>query len=290
MSLKKVETRLLEKLQAELQKPDVADYIAREVTADPQEAPSASHKRDALTKELERERNKLQNLVRSLEDGEPSSTVLIAIRTREASVRQLEGQLAALQPIAATRVAVEPARIRQELANLQDLLRGSAERARPVFKKLNLQVRLFPVERAGERPYSSGGHLPARCFDWRRESLSTAERTPQRRADRPRRRRSRGITNCAPLSGASSTGKRLVVCDGVSDGQFRTSSVCPGRFSNKPNRCVVALAVAGAAFDEPVRVFAGCRSGRLQNVSKTLVIRVCLRRTGEDNGIGRNRC
>jgi hypothetical protein len=51
------------------------------------------------------------------------------------------------------RVAIEPARIHQELADLQDLLRGSAERARPVFKKLNLQVRLFPVERAGERPY-----------------------------------------------------------------------------------------------------------------------------------------
>ncbi len=32
MSLKKVETRLLEKLQAELQKPEVADYIIRETT------------------------------------------------------------------------------------------------------------------------------------------------------------------------------------------------------------------------------------------------------------------
>ena len=116
LSLKKVETRLLEKLQAELQKPDVADYIIHETTRRAQEAPAASHQREALTTQLERERKKLQNLVRALEDGEPSSTVLTAIRTREASVRQLEGQLAALQPITATRVAVEPTRIRQELA------------------------------------------------------------------------------------------------------------------------------------------------------------------------------
>ena len=31
------------------------------------------------------------------------------------------------------------------LSTLSGLLKGAAERARPVFKKLNLQVRLFPV-------------------------------------------------------------------------------------------------------------------------------------------------
>jgi site-specific DNA recombinase len=153
MSLKKVETRLLDRLQAELQKPEVADYIVRQTMRRSQEAPASGKKRDAVTKELERERKKLQNLVRALEDGEPSSTVLTAIRTREESIKRLDGQLGAMQPISAPRVAIEPARICQELANLQDLLGGSAERARPVFKKLNLQVRLFPVEREGERPY-----------------------------------------------------------------------------------------------------------------------------------------
>lgn len=88
MSLKKVETRLLEKLQAELQKPDVTGYIVGEAMRRSRQAPSGSHERHPLTKELERERKKLQNLVRALEDGEPSSTVLTAIRTREDSVRK----------------------------------------------------------------------------------------------------------------------------------------------------------------------------------------------------------
>jgi len=34
------------------------------------------------------------------------------------------------------------------------------ERARPVFKKLNLQVRLFPVERAAERPWRAVATCP----------------------------------------------------------------------------------------------------------------------------------
>ena len=48
---------------------------------------------------------------------------------------------------------LEPGKIRQELANLAGLLRESAERARPVFKKLQLQVTLFPIQPEGERSY-----------------------------------------------------------------------------------------------------------------------------------------
>jgi len=45
MSLKKVETRLLDKLQAELQKPEVADYIVRQTMRRSQEAPASGKKR-----------------------------------------------------------------------------------------------------------------------------------------------------------------------------------------------------------------------------------------------------
>ena len=73
------------------------------------------------------------------------ATILQAIRTREESIRTLEGQLAlALVPVRP--FVLEPEKILQELANLAGLLRESAERARPVLKQLNLQVTLFSIQ------------------------------------------------------------------------------------------------------------------------------------------------
>ena len=48
----------------------------------------------------------------------------------------------------------------------------------------------------------------------------------------------------------SRTGRRPVATCQLDALTGAVSFVCPGRFSNKPNRCVVALAVTGAAFDE----------------------------------------
>jgi hypothetical protein len=53
-----VEERLLAKLQAELQRPEITDYIIRETIRRAQEAPAAGHKRETLAKELEKERKK----------------------------------------------------------------------------------------------------------------------------------------------------------------------------------------------------------------------------------------
>jgi hypothetical protein len=72
MSLKKVETRLLEKLQTELQKPEVMEYIVRETTRRAEKIPSGGKKRDSITREVERERKWLQNLVQSLAEAEPT--------------------------------------------------------------------------------------------------------------------------------------------------------------------------------------------------------------------------
>jgi hypothetical protein len=41
----------------------------------------------------------------------------------------------------------------QELTDLAGLLRGSAELARPALQKLDFQVRLYPIEQEGKRPY-----------------------------------------------------------------------------------------------------------------------------------------
>jgi hypothetical protein len=147
-----VEERVLEKLQVELLRPERVDYIVRESIRKAQQADDKPGKRDRLAKQLEQERKKLQNLVRALEDGQPSTTVLTAIRTREESIRKLETDLAAFRPARPAK-PIAPDAIRQELTDLAGLLRGSAERARPVLQKLEFQVRLYPIEPEGKRPY-----------------------------------------------------------------------------------------------------------------------------------------
>jgi hypothetical protein len=76
-------------------------------------------------------------------------SILEAIRRREENIKRLEGELAQAGE-ASKPVVVDPTRIRQQLADLSTLLEGSAEHARPIFKKLDLDVRLCPRE--GERP------------------------------------------------------------------------------------------------------------------------------------------
>jgi site-specific DNA recombinase len=146
-----LEQRLLEKLQAELLKPDIIEYIVSEVKRRAADDTSKTKRRDSLERELERERRKLQNLIGALEEGQPSQTVLGAIRNRERGIKRLEAELGAIR--SAPALNIEPARIRQELSHLSELLRGAAEIARPVFRTLKFQVRLFPIERPGERPF-----------------------------------------------------------------------------------------------------------------------------------------
>src|SRR4029453_848466 len=95
--------------------------------------PSRRQKQETVAREIEHERNKLRNLITALEAGDPSPTILQAIRKREESIRTLEGELAlALVPVSP--FVLEPEKIRHELAHLAGLLSASAERARPVFK------------------------------------------------------------------------------------------------------------------------------------------------------------
>jgi len=150
--VERIEQRLLERLQAELLKPEITNYIIRETSRRARQEPSGGTTPASVTAEIARERKKLHNLVAALEDGEPSAAIVQAIRNREENLRRMEGELA-LTRVPVPRCVVEPDTIRKELAELAGLLRGSAERARPVFKKLHLQVTLFPIHPDGERPY-----------------------------------------------------------------------------------------------------------------------------------------
>lgn len=152
ISLKTVESRLLEKLQTELQRPEVTDYIINAVEVRAREAQDKPQNRARLEKELGQERRKLQNLVRALESGQPAESIVAAISKREDNVKRLERELAAAS-VKSQPIALDQAWLRQQLSDVSTLLKGSAERTRPLFQKLNLQVRLCPVLRKGERPY-----------------------------------------------------------------------------------------------------------------------------------------
>jgi hypothetical protein len=63
ISLKTVDSRLLEKLQTELQRPEVTDYIIKAVEERAHQAQEKPQNRARLEKEVAQERRKLQNLV-----------------------------------------------------------------------------------------------------------------------------------------------------------------------------------------------------------------------------------
>jgi hypothetical protein len=152
ISLKTLDGRLLEKLQTELQRPEVTAYIMKAVGERARQAQEKPQNRAKLEKELSQERRKLQNLIRALESGQPAESILAAISRREDNVKRIERELAALS-VKSEPVSVDSAWVQKQLSDLSTLLKGSAERTRPIFKKLNLQVRLYPVQPKGERPH-----------------------------------------------------------------------------------------------------------------------------------------
>jgi len=128
------------------------------------------------------------------------------------------------------------------------------ERTRPVFKKLGLQVRLFPVEPEGKRPY---WRAVATCS---LDALAGAfSFQPLPRGERPLFLCRGKISNCALLSGAISTGKRMVVCSSPSVTKCPTNCICPGRHLNQ--------------IESRLRISCLC----LQNVSRPWSIRVAWR-------------
>jgi DNA invertase Pin-like site-specific DNA recombinase len=149
---KTLEDLLLARLKTELESPEVMAYIAQELRRRVDEAHSRPQERQRLTKELDAERRKLQNLVAALEDGRSSATILEAVRKREANIQRLQQDLTALGRERRA-IPVTPEWIRTQLKDLSALLTESGERARTAFRKLSLDIRLHPVRPEGERPH-----------------------------------------------------------------------------------------------------------------------------------------
>jgi hypothetical protein len=148
---KTLEDFLLARLRAELENPEVVDYIVQELRRRVDETRSRSQELQKTTKELDAERRKLQNLISALEDGRSSSTILEAIRKREANIQRLQADLTAVgrerRPISVTKEWIT-----SQLSDLSSLLTESGEKARNAFRKFALDIVYIPSAE-GERPH-----------------------------------------------------------------------------------------------------------------------------------------
>jgi Tfp pilus assembly protein FimV len=154
---KTLEDFLLARLRAELENPEVVDYIVQELRRRVDETRSRSQELQKTTKELDAERRKLQNLISALEDGRSSSTILEAIRKREANIQRLQADLTAVgrerRPISVTKEWIT-----SQLSDLSSLLTESGEKARNAFRKLALDIVYIPSAPRGNAPTCEPRH------------------------------------------------------------------------------------------------------------------------------------
>jgi len=137
------ERALLAGLQAELLKPETLDYLTTQLAA----ALNALHdqrpaQREALDQAHQTTVEKLRHLVAAVENGAGSTTIFQAIETREAEIRALATQRAALTEPVHQRLAVMPAWVRQQLSDAAGLVASTPERARLEFHRLGIRFAL----------------------------------------------------------------------------------------------------------------------------------------------------
>ena len=133
-SLKRMETLLLARLQHELNQPHLADFIIEQMQH------RASNHPKLLTLAVAcggagTRAQKLRHLVSALEDGEASSTVMKAIRSREASIAALEQAVEATRTPA--RLVIDPQHVKELLAEVVAVLSASANMSDPCSSNCN---------------------------------------------------------------------------------------------------------------------------------------------------------
>jgi site-specific DNA recombinase len=144
---------LLAGLQAYLLTPQtiayLTDALSARLNALIDERPRLRSLKVAERQTLER---KVSHLVEAIESGAPSSALLDAIRTREAELRRLNGELSELEEPLRERLAVMPAWVRQQVADVASLLAEVPERAKREFQRLGVAFTVAPVLDEG-RPF-----------------------------------------------------------------------------------------------------------------------------------------
>ena len=153
---KVVDAALLAGLQAALLEPAtiqrITDALAQQLNRVLDQRPAVQESRVASRDVLVR---KIKNLVSAVEAGASSPALLQTLTAREADLRGLEAELARLAQISPLRdrLAVMPHWVRQQVAQLAELLRDVPERAKQEFRRLGVSFTFSPVRDEGERPF-----------------------------------------------------------------------------------------------------------------------------------------
>jgi DNA invertase Pin-like site-specific DNA recombinase len=163
---KVVDPLVLARLQAALVQPDmvgaITDAVSSEVSRVLQEAPTD---REQLTAQRDAVARRLARLIEAIEGGTALSSLTQAIARREDELRELDRVLDATTTLPAVDLAVFPTWVRQQLADLSELLRAAPERAKAEFSRLSVTFTISPVRDEG-RPFlraEATGDLMALC-------------------------------------------------------------------------------------------------------------------------------
>lgn len=140
------ESALLSGLQAELLKPDTLAYVTDALRAALNEAANRRPaERADLERRIEATRQKLTHLLAAVEAGAGTTIVYQAIKDREADLRALESQRAALATPVDQRLAVVPTWVRRQLEDAAAVLHESPERAKTEFERMGVAFVVHPV-------------------------------------------------------------------------------------------------------------------------------------------------
>lgn len=145
---------MLAGLRAELLRPETVLHVTRALADELSRVIDQRPKLRARAEEAMREaRRRLENLITAVEGGAGASSLLDAIRAREADVQRLRTELDALSEPLEHNLAVMPTWVRQQLEDLAGLLSDTPERTKAEFKRLGVSFTLHPVHEEGNRPF-----------------------------------------------------------------------------------------------------------------------------------------
>jgi len=151
---KVADAALVAGLRSELLRPETLQYVADALTAALNAVIDQRPKRrEQIEGLLATARRKLEHLVDAIEAGSSGPTLLEAIAGREADIACLQQELAALNEPLDAKLVVVPEWVRQQLEDTADLLSGTPERTKTLFRQMGVAFTLHPVHESGARPF-----------------------------------------------------------------------------------------------------------------------------------------
>lgn len=171
---------LLAGLRAELLRPETLQQVTHALADQLSRVIDQRPKLRARAEEAMREaRRRLENLITAVEGGAGATSLLDAIRAREADVQRLRSELDALSEPLEHNLAVMPTWVRQQLDDVAGLLSDTPERTKAEFKRLGVSFTLHPVHEEDQRPFlrAKGTTEFAQLLSGQYSSCSTTDAT-----------------------------------------------------------------------------------------------------------------